>query len=356
MTTVTPSPPESRARWAVQHVGPVLAGAGALVSVVVGLSYEYFYGYLDVRPSELGLGSQEIVLHAALGLALLLVSLSPLAMLFACVLGSRLQVAPAAESPAPAPTVDSAEPSARSGIAVLLAATFLVTTVAATVAIIRLAPGAATVCAFLAFGSLAAGGTVLALRRAEGGIPGRTWRSAWDVSIVGYASFVTFLGGAGIGGAAALADPPSELLFALGVALCTAAILGAGLARRWFRQRDGDDRPHRLFQTRADLVAGVVVAVWIVVLVVVSTGFDARYLLKEGAAPTGLGAPLRSAQITCMSVRWLDGQPPAGLPTNALYLGQSGGTTVLFEPGHGPVRVPSGRVALVPAEANACHR
>ncbi len=103
----------------------------------------------------------------------------------------------------------------------------------------------------------------------------------------------------------------------------------------------------------APIASLLVVAFWIVVGLYSDTLHYAGQVAGHGEVSPGLPARLRTGAMTCVRLEWLAERKP-GIPEHAVHLGEAGGISVFYVAGHGPMRLPSGQVATLPAAVERC--
>jgi hypothetical protein len=357
---------------------PILSAAGAALTLLVALGYEYFYGQLEVRPAELGLGAREILSHGALGLLLLLgyngfilgafTFLAWAAGALMSDVGHHWKTRRHARAaPATAPETEEAQPSTDIGgkepakdvpawRAILVSA--LVLMAGASVVVLSLRTSwFSTLFGALAVSALLWGPLLWRWMR-HGGIDAESLRqlAPFARGIPLLAASLWILGGGVFALVAALSQRDPNLFGTLGglILLAFGAIIGSGGVRELGRLWSSSDAAPR---TTGWFILGALTLMVAVQLAFVA--FDAAFVVRRLVerreyTPTNL-SPLVSAPVTCVRPQWLgSGAAPSWLPRSAFHLGGAGGTVVLYQPDVGAIRLPASVVALVPSPDRNC--
>ena len=335
------------AHWSIEKIVGIVAAAGVVMSSLLGLAYAYSYNRLGVGPSSVGLSAGDLLLDAAGGLGFLalfvLLPLSVLVGVHTATLGAGLGKEKATPF-TPTDALRTVGVAAASAVLAFVGRKLPESVIDVGVPLL--------VGAFIAGVLIAAGWSS---PRLEGGLSRSCWRAILDVSFAELAALASLI--AAVPVLVSVPDRGSDGLVAadVGSGALALAVLLFVQARRWSKRfrRGGEYRPGRMMGLRAPVASLLVVAFWMVVALYSDTLHYAGRVAEHGEASLGLPARLRTGAMTCVRLEWLAERKP-GIPEHALHLGEAGGMSVFYVAGQGPMRLPSGQVATLPAGAERC--
>lgn len=332
--------------WATGGGRPVVLMVWAFNSALFLAAQWLFAVRVGFRPEEIGISPAESVAHAAVGLVVVLLSMTSLVLVVA---GLNHVVALLT-----AFTWELVVLSGHAGIKRLLAAAgVLGATGAVDVLLVARIDGRA-----VAWSTAAATGVSLVVAWLLLGGPGRDEpfpvTPRWEVSWLGGMLSATL-----IIATAAYLDITDKLrttstvavgagwLFGTLVIAVTLALLSSGRPPRFARWLPARDKPS-VTAVASVLLAAIVVGSW----TISSAVHDAR-ILRQGHIPSGIGRFIIGIPVQCVNVTWLHDQQAADIDRPLVRLGADA-TTLLYDPRHGLMRLPTSAVQTTGREATDC--
>lgn len=351
-------------RFIVDNPGPAITAVGILIYAIAGLAHRYFYGQFGVRPAEVGLTYVDIVAKAALGLGILLAVALSFTVAFAALntaLAAFVFFVDSQANDRIMSSITSRRPG-RIGLvaySLILVVSWIKGWEVLLIASVVAAGAIVSAEGFMAFRDrhLPSKPSLVNVSLAE------TTLQLYSITI----STVLFAVGYLFGGHSDefVADGSTDIWLWLALITLGPAVVAMFIPyvyANWAKRASAEETKRKWFDGVIERTPSLrVLVLALACLLLVVTLLVAALVAHESSRAVAHGLPREAfiyepvhSPVTCVDVDWIRREAAPTVPQRALYLGEAGGTAVLYHARQGTVRLPAHDIVIRETSAVPC--